>query len=95
MSEPVVQTIVEREDWKFVLEGQGDSTVVWPYHRQKPLEPAGAGTSHFRKALPYPSGYFRRSKRVIAWCERFAQNRLFREKELQDFSVNPPRAKDC
>ncbi len=94
MSEPVVQTIVERDDWQFVLEGRGDATVVWTYHNKKPVQPEGRGGRQFRKWLPYPSGYFERSKKVISWCEEFAKSAGFREKELARFRNSPSRTKE-
>ncbi len=83
--------VVTNGDWRFLLEGKGQDMVVWPYHKEVPVSVkiSYSGTmektTQYRKIFPYPSNYWEKSTKILAWCKRFAKTKKFREVELREF----------
>ncbi len=80
-------------EWSFLLEGQGDQMLVWPYFRGQPfsleVESAleGQGRIQYRKIFPYPANYWDRSRKILSWCKRFSTSQELREEELADYKA--------
>ncbi|MBU2488217.1 MAG: hypothetical protein KKA60_02385 [Proteobacteria bacterium] len=80
-------------EWNFLLEGQGEQMLVWPYFSGQPfaLEVTGAtegpGRIQFRKAFPYPANYWDRSRKILSWCKQFAASENLRKEELAAYQA--------
>ena len=88
-------------EWSFLLEGQGDQMLVWPYFKGQPFSlevegaPDGGGRIQYRKIFPYPANYWDRSRKILSWCKRFATSEELRKEELEVYkaSLDSPEGK--